>query len=232
VPVDPDSAHDAHVPAHAVEQQMNCSQWAELHIAAAVHAAPLGNLPQLMLTQLFGDTQSVLAPQVVLQVGVAVSQTYGSQAELVTDRQTPVPSQVRCGVSVEPMQVAAAHWVPAAQKRHAPVPLHIPSVPQPVEAVVMHCVAGVGAVPLGTLLQVPTLPVSAHDLHVPVQAALQQTPWAQNPESHSFAVPHAVPIGLSVHLPALQTFGATQSVAAVAVVQLVLHALVVMSQVY
>jgi len=34
---------------------------------------------------------------------------------LVTDRQTPAPSQVRWGVSVDPTQVPAAHCVPVAQ---------------------------------------------------------------------------------------------------------------------
>ena len=51
----------------AVEQQTPCAQKFELHIAAAVQAAPLGSLPQLMLTQLFGDTQSAaVLVQVVL----------------------------------------------------------------------------------------------------------------------------------------------------------------------
>jgi hypothetical protein len=61
-----------------------------------------------------------------------------------------------------------------AQKRHAPVPLHIPSNPQVVAVVPAHCVAGVGAVPLATLLHVPRLVAIAHDLHVPVHAWLQQ----------------------------------------------------------
>ena len=43
---------------------------------------------------------------------------------------------------------------------------------------------------------------------------------------------HAVPIGLSVQMPALQMLGATQSVAAVAVVQLVRQLPPVVSQVY
>jgi hypothetical protein len=46
----------------------------------------------------------------------------------------------------------------------------MPSNPQVVDVVATHCVAGVGAVPFGTLVQVPMLPVTAHDLHVPVQA--------------------------------------------------------------
>jgi hypothetical protein len=50
----------------------------------------------------------------------------------------------------------------------------MPSSPHVVPAVATHCVAGVGAVPSATLLHVPRLPASAHDLHVPVQAWLQQ----------------------------------------------------------
>jgi hypothetical protein len=110
VPIEPARLHDAHVPAHAVEQQTPCAQKFELHWAAVVQGWPTGSLPQLMLTQLFGDEQSALLAQgIVLQVGVVVLQTYGSQSELVTDRQMPAPSQVRCGVSVDPTQVPAAH---------------------------------------------------------------------------------------------------------------------------
>jgi len=69
----------------------------------------------------------------------------------------------------------------------------------------------VGAVPLATLVQVPTVPVMLHALHVPVQAWLQQTPCAQKLESHSLAVVQLVPVGLSVQVFALQMFGATQS---------------------
>jgi hypothetical protein len=134
---------------------------------------------------------------------------------LLTVRQTPAPSHVRCGVSVDPTHVPAAHWVPAAQLRQAPMPLHMPSRPQLVDAVAGHCVAGVGAVPLATLLQVPTVPVMLHDLHVPVQAWLQQTPCAQKPESHSFAIVQLAPIGLSEQMFALQMLGATQSALAV-----------------
>jgi hypothetical protein len=176
VPVDPARAHDRQVPEQAVEQHTPCSQKFELHIAADVHAAPLGNLPQLMLTQLFGATQSAAPLQVVRQVGVAELHWYGSHSELVTDRQTPAPSHVRCGVSVDPTHVAAAHCVPAAQLRQAPDPLHMPSNPHDVDADAMHCMAGVGAVPFATFVHVPTLPVIAHDLQVSVQAALQQTP--------------------------------------------------------
>jgi len=99
------------------------------------------------------------------------------------------------------------------------MPLHMPSRPQVVEAAAGHWVAGVGAVPLATLLQVPTVPVMLHDLHVPVQAWLQQTPCAQKPESHSFAVVQLAPVGFSVQVFALQMFGATQSPSAPHVVR-------------
>jgi hypothetical protein len=38
--------------------------------------------------------------------------------------------QVAVGVSVDPVQVAIAQVVPAAYFRQAPLPLHVPSVPQ------------------------------------------------------------------------------------------------------
>ena len=176
MPTEPVRAHDRHVPVHAVEQQTPWAQTFELHIADAVHGAPLGSLPQLVLTQLFGATQSPFPAQVVRQVGVPVLHWYGSHSALVTDRQTPAPLQVRCGVSVEPTQVAAAHCVPSAQKRQAPAPLHMPSSPQLVAAVPMHWLAGVGAVPFATLVHVPRLPAIAHDLQAVSQAVLQQYP--------------------------------------------------------
>jgi hypothetical protein len=219
VPTVPARAHDAHVPVQAVPQQTPCWQKLCAQSVAIVQGWPSASLPQLPLTQLFVVTQSVLAVQVVRQVGVAVLHRYGSHCDVVTARHTPAPSHVRCGVSVDPTQVAAAHCVVDAQNRHAPAPLHMPSVPHVVDAVVAHCVAGVGAVPFATLLHVPRLPAIAHDLHVPVHAWLQQYPCAQKPESHSVAVVQAAPVGFNVQLPALQMLGATQSASAVQVVR-------------
>jgi len=108
----------------------------------------------------------------------------------------------------------------------------MPSRPQVVDAVPAHWVAGVGAVPLATLLHVPSLPEIPHDLQVVEQAWSQQKPCAQKPESHSLGIVQAVPIDLSVHTPPLQMLGATQSVVAVAVVQVVRQAPAVVSQVY
>jgi hypothetical protein len=48
----------------------------------------------------------------------------------VAARQLPLPLHERAGVCVTPVQVSGAHIVPAAYRRQAPAPSHIPSVPQ------------------------------------------------------------------------------------------------------
>ena len=42
----------------------------------------------------------------------------------------PVPLQVRAGVNVEPVQLAATQLVPLAYRRQPPPPSQNPSVPQ------------------------------------------------------------------------------------------------------
>ena len=53
---------------------------------------------------------------------------------------------------------------------------------------------------------------------MPPQAELQQTPWAQNPLTHSGPLPQATPICFLAQLPPMQVNGATQSVSTVQVV--------------
>ena len=122
-------AHDRQVPVHALPQQTPCSQNVELHSAAAAQVAPIGFLPQLPVMQVLGALQSPLPPQVMRQVP-PVPQTYGSQVFGVAARQLPLPLHERAGVCVTPVQVSVAHIVPAASRRQAPAPSHIPSVPQ------------------------------------------------------------------------------------------------------
>jgi hypothetical protein len=43
--------------------------------------------------------------------------------------QVPVPLHDRADVSVDPVQLAVAHVVPAAYRRQAPAPSHVPSRP-------------------------------------------------------------------------------------------------------
>jgi hypothetical protein len=106
------SAHDMQVPAQALLQQTPCAQKFEAHAEPMVQGAPGGSLPQLLLVQEFGETQSVLDEQVVLQA--AVPHWNGSHITVVAVRQVPAPSQVCACVSVEPVHDAAApHSVPA-----------------------------------------------------------------------------------------------------------------------
>jgi hypothetical protein len=67
------------------------------------------------------------------------------------------------------------------------------------------------------LLQVPRDALSAHDLHTPVQAVPQQTPCSQNPDRHSFLLPHWAPLGLRPQPPFTHTAGGRQSASAVQV---------------
>ena len=57
-------------------------------------------------------------------------------------------------------------------------------MPQLVWAVIWHLPVGSMA-PLVTFVHWPSWP-ALHDLHAPVQAWSQQTPWAQNVLLHSF----------------------------------------------
>ena len=112
VPSVPASAHDLQVAVHAVAQQIPCAQIPFAQSVLAVQVAPFGRLVQTLPMQTLGETQSVSAVQDVLQA--PVPQVNGSQADDVAARQVPVPLQVRAGVNVDPLQVAAAHEVPAA----------------------------------------------------------------------------------------------------------------------
>lgn len=54
-------------------------------------------------------------------------------------------------------------------------------------------------------MQVPGLLGRAHDWQTPLQALLQQTPWAQTPLPHSLLLTQAAPSGLTVtQAPLLQ----------------------------
>jgi len=199
-------------------QQMPCSQKPELHWAGAVQVTPMGSRPQLVPVQVLGDAQSAVVPQVVRQAPL-VPHAKGAQLDDITVWQVPVPLHVRACVNVVPEQVAAAHWVPAAYSRQAPAPLQAPSVLHAVAPRSEHWFSG--SAPLGTLVQVPTVPASAQDWQVAPQAVMQQTPCAQKPEPHSPLAPQATPTPLRAQLLPMQVNGATQSALTV---QVFLHA--------
>jgi hypothetical protein len=117
--------------------------------------------------------QSALLVHVVLHA--PVPQLYGEHEDVVGVLQVPDPLQVADDVSVEPVQVAARHWVPEAYFWQPPAPSQKPVWPQVDAATILQVVVG-SAPPAGTAEQVPSFPVTAHELQVPVHAVPQQTP--------------------------------------------------------
>jgi hypothetical protein len=63
------------------------------------------------------------------------------------------------------------------------------------------------------VVQLPALPVSAHERQVPVHAVWQHTPCSQRPEPQSAAAVQAVPSGFFPQLMLVQTFPVVQSAA-------------------
>ncbi|MES1166214.1 MAG: hypothetical protein ABUR63_10675, partial [Verrucomicrobiota bacterium] len=74
-----------------------------------------------------------------------------------------------------------------------------------------HAPAGSGA-PAPTFLHWPNDPASAHDLHDPVQAVAQQTPWAQIPDAHWVPAEHDAPVGTLPHELLMQVLPVEQFV--------------------
>jgi hypothetical protein len=211
VPTVPVIAHDWQVPLHAVAQQTPWAQNPDRHSPLAPHPTPVDFFAQLPPMQVKGATQSVSTVHVVRHA--ALLQLYGSHIDVVAAWQVPVPLHDRDDVSVELVQVAAPHWVPAAYCRQPPEPLQKPSVPQLFMPWSVHWFSG--SVPVGTLAHAPSDPASPHDRHVPVHAVAQQVPCSQNPVWHSLGAPQAMPVGFFAHAPATHTFGAAQSASAV-----------------
>jgi hypothetical protein len=75
--------------------------------------APTGSRPQLLFMHMFGATQSA-AVDVHDILQAPVPHWYGVHELVVAGRHMPMPSQERGEDSVEPVQLAAPHVVPAA----------------------------------------------------------------------------------------------------------------------
>ena len=152
----------------------------------------------------------------------AMSQVYLPHAVMVAALQTPAPSQTRAETAVVVLEhIAAAHCVPLTCFRHAPPPLHVPSLPHVAAAAAGHCDATSGGLPGAIGEHVPTLPASEHDMHVPVHALLQQTLLTQKPEAQSEFRPdeHVPPIGIFPQLMLVQVLPVVHWVVAVQVVR-------------
>jgi hypothetical protein len=132
--------------------------------------------------------------------------------------QVPVPLQVRAGVNVDPVQLAATHVVPLAYRRQPPPPSQVPSVPHVEAPESLHCPSG--SCPAATSVHVPAVPERLHERQLPVQAERQHEPCSQKPLAHSVAAAQVAPFGFFEQVVPLQTFGDTQSAV---VAQLVRH---------
>jgi hypothetical protein len=91
-------------------------------------------------------------------------------------------------------------------------------VPQLAAVASAHCCSG--SCPAGTSVQTPALPASAHDWQRPVQAVMQQVPWAQMPVLQSLSAAQLAPSGCLPQVPFMQLAPVVQSAS---LVQLVLH---------
>jgi hypothetical protein len=88
-------------------------------------------------------------------------------------------------------------FFPLSNFAQAP-PLQNPVVPQVDCGVVAQWPWGSGE-PSATGLHKPSDPDRLQALHASVHAPVQQTPWAQNPDTHSLAALQSAPMGLRPH---------------------------------
>jgi hypothetical protein len=111
--------------------------------------------------------------------------------------QVPLPEQKAVGVNVVPLQEAGPQLTLVAAWVQAPAPLQAPVFPQVPFAAQRLCGS---AVVLGTLVQVPGLPLTLQAWQVPQPSAavvLQQTPSMQAPLLHSWLPRQTTPFVLT-----------------------------------
>jgi hypothetical protein len=128
-----------------------------------------------------------------------VPQTNGVQEVVPVVPHAPAPLQDPASVSTVPTHDAPPHetFVPACWQ--VPLALQKPVLPQvPLGAQP----ARGAALPAGTFVHVPRLPVRLQAWQVPQTLLPQQTPSAQKPEPHSVVVVQAAPrLFLATQLP-------------------------------
>jgi hypothetical protein len=210
LPTLPEFAHDWQAPVQAMSQQKPCAQIPVTHSVPSPHDWPLALSPQSPVVPLhtFGAVQSAaVVAAVQLALHTEVPHLYAPQETAGGVVQAPLPSQVEAAVDwfVATLHVGSLHPVPRAYFWHTP-PWHLPVVPHDAGPMSLQTPAGSG-LPVGVLLHVPTVPISAHDWHEPLQAELQHTPWAQKLDWHSVAAEHEAPIGFLPHWLAVHTRG-------------------------
>jgi hypothetical protein len=211
-PLLPVSAHDVQLPVHGPAQHTPCWHEPLAHSPAVTQSAPFTFLPQMVPLQTLPVAHSLLVAHDVAHWPPAPHR-YGSHACCVPAAHFPAPSQRPASVAVVPEQVGAMQTVPDSYGRQLPLPSQNPSVPQVEAPLSAHWPSG--SCPDGTSVQVPALPGTAHDLHVPLHVVAQHAPCWQMPLLQSSGPAHAPPSGRLPQLPLLQEFGDVQSASAV-----------------
>ena len=208
VPSLPASAHETQLALHAVAQQTPCAHWPLKHSTPVPQLAPFGLRPHEPPVQAAGGAQSASALQVELQA--EAPQRNGKQEVAAGVMHVPAPSQAdwRTRVVVPEAQVAGAHGVPSAYFWQTPAS-HLPLVPQVAGSRSIQVCDGSGA-PVGTAVQMPIDPASAHERHAPMQSVAQHTPCAQLPDRHWGPFEHDAPLGFLPHEFVMQTLPGAQ----------------------
>jgi hypothetical protein len=197
-----------HAPQALLEQQKPSVQKAPAtHSSLIAHVAPSGFLPHVLPTQVFGATQSEFCVH-VWRHDVEPLHMNGKQLWLPPPPlQLPAPSHVLASACIDALvgHDAATHCVPAGHLRHAPMPLHVPSLPHVEAAETPHWPVG-SVAPRSSGEHVPSVLLSVHDTHGPEQVALQHTPCAEHtrPCAHWLLAEHGPPFGSRPHEPLMQ----------------------------
>jgi hypothetical protein len=134
-----------------------------------------------------------------LQAVVLAHRTLPGHADMVAAGQpVAVPLHSRC-VSVEPLQLAATHAVPAEIGWQAPEPLQL----SPVQVALLRVQSFFGSVPEATGLQLPSEPVMLQAWQAGQDAVPQHTPSTQvRPPEHCALVVQVCPRpALATHAP-------------------------------
>jgi hypothetical protein len=169
------------VPAHAESQHTPSAQAPDRHWAAELQAAPspksgwqVRSPVRHQLVAWHSASESHVVPH-----ALELTHTYGAHG-VVLGWHVPFPSHW-ASVVTPAVHEGATHTTPDAYRRHAPDPLHEPSVPQVCAAVVAHSPSGSAPGAIGPQAPFVPLPFFAdvQATQVVLQAALQHTPSTQ-----------------------------------------------------
>lgn len=192
------SAQLRQAPWQASAQQTPSTQNPLPHSLALAQVCPFDLGPQVPLTQLWPLTQSASVWQWLTQAPSV--HWKGSQSCTPGARHAPRPSQVPAVLSRSPLHDGAAQTVSAANFEQPPTPSQTPDCPQLDDELCAQTRWG-SAAPSAVGQQVPIRPDCAQVTQGPVQAMLQHTPSAQNPDAHCDPPLHMAPVGLGPQLP-------------------------------